>query len=495
MSDPPDSAQPVDLLSTPQAGPAAVRGGGLRVGGFLIGALASAGSAALLFRHLGVEDVGRYVAILSLVAIVGGVSDLGLTAVGVREASLSHGDERGHLLRDLLGLRIVLTVLGTIVMLAFAAVAYSGTVMAGVAIAGVGLLAQATQDNYGVILQVNLRFGWVAALEMVRQLTTAALMAALVIAGARLLAFVSVSVAAGWLVVVLAGLLVRAQRSLLPSFHWRRWRLLLVQVLPYSAAVAASILYFRMAIVLVSLLASGRQLGLFSASFRVIEVLYAVPGLLASAAMPIFARAARDDRVRLGYALGRVFEVALMVGAWVAVSLGVGASLVMSIIGGSKFDAAAGVLAIEGIALGASFVGAVWGNGMLSLRLHREILIVNTSFMVLSAVVIGLLVHLDGARGAAVGTAAGEIFGALACAVAVVRGRPELRPSLRVLPKVALAGGAALTPMLMDGVPVILRLLISTLLYAAVLVLVRALPSELRAAVPGLAGRRGALGG
>jgi len=56
-----------DLLSTPAAGPASVRGGGLRGVGFLLGSLASAASAALLFRHLGVDDTGKYVAIVSLV--------------------------------------------------------------------------------------------------------------------------------------------------------------------------------------------------------------------------------------------------------------------------------------------------------------------------------------------------------------------------------------------------------------------------------------------
>ncbi len=398
-------------------------------------------------------------------------------------------------MRDLLGLRIALTAVGVVAMLGFSTFAYSSVVVAGVAIAGASLLAQAIQDNYAVILQVNLRFGWVAALEVARQVLTAMLMAILVLAGARLLAFISATVVAGALVAVAAGLLVRSQRSLLPSFHWPRWRALLRQVLPYSAAVAASILYFRMAIVLVSLLSSAHQLGLFSASFRVIEVLYVVPGMLASAALPIFARAARDDHVRLGYAAGRVSEVALIVGVWVAVSIGIGAHLAMSLLGGAKFDAAAGVLAIEGIGLGASFVGAVWANCMLSLRLNREILIVNAALLLFSAIAIGVLVELDGARGAAIGTAAGEILAALACAVAVIRGRPDLRASPRVWPKVALAALAALSPLLIDGLPIILRLVLSSLLYGAVLALTRALPAELKALLPLPRARPGALGG
>ena len=76
-----------DILSTAAAGPAAARGGALRVGGYLIGALLGAAAAALLFRHLGPVETGRYAIALTLVAVISALSDLGLTAVGVREIS------------------------------------------------------------------------------------------------------------------------------------------------------------------------------------------------------------------------------------------------------------------------------------------------------------------------------------------------------------------------------------------------------------------------
>ena len=85
------------------AGAAAARGGGLRVGGYIVGALFSVISASLLTRHLGVVQFGEYVTALSLVAIVGALSDLGLTAVGVRELSMRPPAERWSLARDLLG--------------------------------------------------------------------------------------------------------------------------------------------------------------------------------------------------------------------------------------------------------------------------------------------------------------------------------------------------------------------------------------------------------
>jgi PST family polysaccharide transporter len=461
-----------------------VRGGALRVGGYFAAALVSIVSASLLFRHLGLTVSGRYVYALSLVAIVGAVSDLGLTAVGVREMAQRPPAERWPIARDLLGLRITLTVIGAAAVTAIAWAAYSGTLALGVALACAGLLLQATQDNFSLPLQLGLRFGVLTALDFGRQLLNSSLTILLVLLGATLLPFLSLSIPVGVVLLVATARLVRGTRTLRPSFSVKRWRAFVGAMIPYTFAVAASALYFRLAIVLVAALSSSHQLGYFSVSFRVIEVLTLVPGLLLGAAFPIFARAARDDRARFGYAVGRVFEVSVIVGAWVAVSIAIGAHLAIAIVGGPKFAHATPVLAVQGIALGAMFVSLVWANALLGLGLFRLILIVNVAMLALNALLLGVLIPIDGARGAAIATAAVEIVAAVVQAIVVVHGRPELRPSLRVLPFTALAAAAALVPLVLSGVPAIVRLGLSTVVFVAVIVTTRTVPREVLDVLP-----------
>lgn len=479
-----------DLLATSAAGPAAVRGGALRVGGYMVGMLVNAASAALLFRHLGRVETGRYVLALSLVAIVGALSDLGLTAVGVRAISSRSTSDRWIVARDLLGLRVALTVVGGGAVTAVAAWGYSGMLAAGVALASLGLLLQATQDNFVLSLTVSLKLGWVAALDLTRQLLTAVTVVLLVLADAGLVPFLAISIPVGMIVLTLTLRLVHGTRQLSPTFNWQRWRPLLTAVLPYSAAVAASALYFRVSILVLSVLSSGTQLGYFGASFRVIEVLTLVPALLVSSALPIFARAAHDDHARLGYALGRVFEVSVIVGAWVATSIAVGAPLAIAVVGGPSFAPADAVLAILGIALGAMFVSMVWANALLSLGVYRQILTINVCMLALSALLVSVLAPIDGARGAAIGVAAAEIVGAIVQAATVIHGRPHMRPSLRVVPRVAIATTVALTPLALTGIPVILRLLLSTCLYGIVVLGLRTLPAELASLLPARLARR-----
>jgi O-antigen/teichoic acid export membrane protein len=477
------------VLSTSAAGPAAMRGGAMRVGGYVLGALMSVLGAALLFRHLGLHDAGQYVAALTLVAIVAAFSDLGLTAVGVRELSARPPEERWSLARDLLGLRISLTVAGSVVVVVIAWFSYSSTLAVGVALACLGLLLQATQDNFALPLVVGLRLGSVAALDLVRQILTTLLTVGLVLAGASLIPFLGMSIPVGAAVLVATAVLVRGTRSFSPTFSWTRWRKFMAAMLPYSAAVAASALYFRVSILLVSALSSGSQLGYFGTSFRIIEVLTAVPALLAGAAFPIFARAAHDDHDRLGYALGRVFEVSLIVGAWVSVSIAVGAPLAISIVGGPTFAPAVPVLAIQGVGLGAMFVSLVWANALLGLGSYRTILTINIFALAAVVMLVTPLVLVDGARGAAIGTALAEILAAVMQCLAVVRRRPQLRPPLRAIPRVALAIPVGLLPLLMTGIPVIVRLVISTVLFGSVLLVTKAFPVELLDLIPGLHAR------
>ncbi len=475
-----------DILSTSAAGAAAARGGGLRVGGYILGALFSVISASLLTRHLGVVRFGEYVTALSLVAIVGALSDLGLTAVGVRELSTRPPDERWSLARDLLGLRIALTLIGSVAIVAIAWLAYSPTLAAGVALACVGLLLQATQDNFALPLLVGLRLGAVSALELSRQLPTTVFTIVLVFAGAALVPFLGVSIPVGLIVLVATAMLVHNTRALTPTFSLARWRRFVRPMLPYSAAVAASSVYLRVSIILVSVLGTAIQLGYFSLSFRIVEVLTPVPALLAGSALPIFAHTVRaDDHDRLGYGLARVFEVSLIAGAWVAVSIAVGAPLALAIVGGPRFAPAAPVLAVQGIGLGAMFVSLVWANGLLGLGLYRQILASSVGGLILTAALVAALVQVDGAQGAAIGTATGEIVLAIAQCVLVVRRRPLLRPSLRIVPGVALAAALGLAPLVLTSVPVIARLAISTALFAGALLLTRAYPAELLELLPG----------
>src|SRR5271155_5312474 len=87
----------VDVLDTEQAGPAALRGGAMRSGAYVLGILLSLISAPLLIRHLGQAQSGRYITGPGLVPIVGGRREGGLNVFPRRNYASHSGAERTRL--------------------------------------------------------------------------------------------------------------------------------------------------------------------------------------------------------------------------------------------------------------------------------------------------------------------------------------------------------------------------------------------------------------
>jgi O-antigen/teichoic acid export membrane protein len=474
-----DGDEVAALLASSEAGGAAVRGGALRVVGYASNALLGALAAGFLFRHLGRDGVGTYVTALSIAAIVAGLSDLGLTALGLRELSVRDPDSRARLMSNLLGLRISLTFLGIVGSVIFAiAVGYSSLLVGGVALAGAGLMLQNVQGTLALSLMSRLRLGLVTATELGRQTLTTVLTITLVAAGAGLLAFIGLSIPVGFVFLVLTAWLVRREVPLLPHFDRAEWRSLAREVLPYSVAVALAVIYFRLSVIVVSLTASKTQLSYFGASFRILEVLIVIPGLMVTGVFPIFARSAHDDRERFAYAVSRVFTVALIVGVWFALALALGAPIAIDAIGGSEFGKAVGVLQIQAVGLGGSFVSAVWGMTLLSLRRNREVMLVNLGGLIMGTALVVLLASAYGAKGAALGTAITEIFFAAAVPLVLRRIDPHVVPAMRVVPRVLLAGALACAIALIPGLPTVALVILSTAIYFFLLLVTRAIPDE-----------------
>jgi O-antigen/teichoic acid export membrane protein len=475
-----------DLLDTPAAGATAIRGGAVRVGGYVLAVAMSVGSSALLLRHLGVAATGQYVTVMSLVALAGGVTETGLATIGVRELSLLPPRLAKSFFRSLSGLRLVCIFIGVLFAVAFAVLSgYSSTLVLGTVLAGGGWVLMASQTTYTLPLLAQLRLEWVTAVEVLRQLGTVAAIVVLVLVGAPLLPFWAATIPVGVVATALGAVLIRRSMPLLPAFDRAVWRPLLRRTVPYSLAAAVGAVYFRLAILIISHVASAQQTGYYAASFRIVEVLFVLPQLLVGSTLPIFARAARDDRGRLDYALGRTFDVCLLLGLAVGLSLITGASFIISVVAGSKFDPSVDVLRIQGVALIATFVGALLGYALLSLGRYREVLLINLSVLLASGVLTGVLASKFGALGAASATTAVEILYTGMLATAVLRAGTRPQVSFARMPRAVLAallGALALAP---PDLPNFLRPMLAIAIYCCCLFAFGAVPRELLEQIPG----------
>jgi O-antigen/teichoic acid export membrane protein len=471
-----DGTDAGDILDTPEAGPLAIRGGVLRVLGYAAGIVLSVASAAVLLRHLTVADFGRYGTVLALVTIVSGLSEAGMTSVGVREYATRRAEDRTRFMRSLLGLRLVLTLGGVALAVAFALVArYERPMVWGTALWGLGIVAGVAAATYAVPLQAELRLGLATGTELLRQAVSVALIVALVLAGAGLLPLLAVALPAGLAMLAATAWLVRGRAPFRPRFAAGEWRQLLAVTVPFAVASAVGTIYVYVSQVLMSLVATETETGLFAASFRVWVVLAGIPALLVSAVFPILARAARDDRDRHGYAMQRMFEISLLLGTGAALVTAVGAPVILEIVAGPGYEGAVDVLRLHALALLASFQVAVGAFGLLSLHRNRGLLAANGLALLTSVALTLALVGPLGAEGAALANVAGESALAAAYGIALHRAGLRLSPSIlaKILPAAA-AGG--FVPAL--GLPALAATILAGAAYLAVVLALGAVPPE-----------------
>lgn len=468
-----------DILASREAGGRFLRGGGMRVIAYGAGLLVGLISTPLVTRHLGPINWGHFVAITSLIFIVTALTEGGVGNLGVREFSAGDERERRSFMSNLLGLRIALSLVGACAAIAFSALAgYPKVLIEGTALACIGLLLEGLRATLSVPLTARLRLGWMAISDFTGQFVTALFMILLVLGDASLLPFYAVAVFASLAMLLITGALVRRDVDLRPTFSPARWRTLLSESFVYAAATTLGVVYFQIVVIAMSLLAAKQQTGYFSLSFRVLSLVNAVPWLLVSSAFPILARAARDDHERLRYALQRLFDGSIVVGGFFSLCVIVGAPFAVEVVGGPKFQPAAGVLQILGVGLVGTFLVATWSFALLTLRLYRDLIVVNALVVLLAIGLSLLLIPAHQAHGAGVATATLELVLA-ACYFAVLSYRqPDLRPSLSHFPRVAVSLAAAFAVALAVPVYSAIAVIIGTIVLLACLLALRALPAE-----------------
>jgi O-antigen/teichoic acid export membrane protein len=238
-----------------------------------------------------------------------------------------------------------------------------------------------------------------------------------------------------------------------------------------------TLVYFRVALIVLSLVSNDDETGYFGASFRVTEVLLSIPQLATASAFPIFVRAARDDADRLVYGVGRVFHAMIVLGAGLALVLALGATFVIDVIAGPDFAPAAGVLRIQAVTLFVVFLVVTFNYALLSLREHRMMLTIMGAALVLNAAGAWVLGASHGARGAALATMIVDVLLVVATGWALWRLDFPVGRWLRIVPRIvlALAPAAALW---FAPVPDVVKALIGAVVYVGMLVLLRAVPEE-----------------
>ena len=459
----------------------------MRLAGYAAGVALSIVAAALLVRHLGIVGFGDYVLVTAVMGIVAGLTEAGITGIGVREYCAREGADRDRAMGTLLAIRVVLALAGAAIAVIFVVAAgYRDELVIGTAVVTVGLIAQVLQAIITVPLQADLRLGSLTLLDLVRRGLFLAVVAVLVATDQDLPAFFVAVSAAAVPALVLAAFLVRGTIPLRPRFDRSMARDILRDSVPFGTSVAISSIYIYITVVLVSLLSSALETGYFATGFRIVQVVLVVPSLLLNAVFPLLTRAGGpQDRDLLARRLARTYDVTLIAGALLALALAAGAQLSLSVVAGAQGAGAEDVLTVQATILLPSFLVSTTGFALLASGRLRPMLVSSVLTLVVD-VALGLaLIPPFGAVGGAVGDVVTEVALAGVLTAYVWRALPGSRPSARTVRAVAAATAAGVLVALLP-LGQVMRPIAAVVAFVVVVVALRGVPPELRIGAPRL---------
>ena len=200
---------------------------------------------------------------------------------------------------------------------------------------------------------------------------------------------------------------------------------------------------------------------------------------MSASALPVLARAARDDRARLKYALGRTLHVALVFGVGVSALTLVGAEFGIRVLAGPEFEDATPVLQVLAPTLAVGYAVAVWSLTLVALGRARRVLAVNVVGLATTIALALPLVPAYGATGAAIAVLAGQVLNFVAFAVSLGRLDLGLADMWRLLALVGVTASLAVVAGLLMPVPTLIAMVVAAGIYAGALILLGAVPPEL----------------
>lgn len=322
----------------------------------------------VLVRQWSTEDFGLYSFLMAWIALASGISDLGLSGVGVR----LWAENSGRMARTMgffyrLRLLLLMGSAGISVVAWF--LLYDHLPPWSIALVAVGLMTQF--HGIGVIpFQAELNNGpptrWY---NFNRVITVATILTAVYLgAGIPIVVMLEILLPLAYLARLFReGTRLSAARATEePAYSPRE---LFSDLAPSGLLVVLNMLFFRADIFLLMRMAGEHAVGLYAASYRVVEPLLVLPGILAATLVPVaISRHAAKDDAGLQRMMQRAARVLTLIQIALAFALSRHTDFVVSLVFGPAYSSTAPMMALLVWTLPISAWAYAWSMAPLAER-------------------------------------------------------------------------------------------------------------------------------
>ena len=433
----------------------------------------------MLTRYLGTGGFGQYTTIMAFLSFFGVLIDMGLYIILVKKIS-EPGVDQDSIVSNIFTLRLVSAViflgLAPIVVLFFP---YPDVVKWGVLITSLSFLGITLNQVMAGVFQKHLRMDKVVIAEVIGRILLVVGTYAAIAADLGLL-WIMATVGIGSLVnFVITFAFSRRFVRIRLKFDMVIWRRVIQESWPIALSIAFNLVYFKADIIILSLYHSESVVGIYGASYKVLEVLTTFPAMFAGLVLPLLAAAwIASDQERFKRVLRKAFDAMIMLAVPLVVGTLFLAQPIMDLIAPDFVDSAA-ILRILIFATATIFIGNLFGNTVVAINKQKTMMWLYLIVAIISLIGYLKLVPVYSYFGAAGVTVASELMVTIA-AMTIVGMATKVWPSLKLLFKSLVASGVmAFVLFLLTGYNVFILLLVGGITYFVALLLLKGFSKEM----------------
>jgi O-antigen/teichoic acid export membrane protein len=421
----------------------------VQLGGRVLTMALALASLMVLTRYLGVEGVGDYLLVISLLTLLN-FSDMGLLLITVRELSTAREDP-DVLIGNVLVIRVVTALLSMVMTVGVAlALDYPPDVTLAIIIGSLSYLAIAIgTGSLGASFIANLRMEF-AVLASLAQFSSFLVFVGIVVAlSAGLISLVvayNISMFLGAAVVVFFSRRFTTPRL---KLDWGLCRRIIISAIPAGLSTVAWILYSRLGMVMLSQMDDSEAVAFYGLAYRFIEVAYPVGFFFVGSVYPILSRHfSAGEGPEFRWLHQRATDIITLLALGPITILVVFAEPILNIVASSDFEPAANTLRIVGVAIFPLWLALLSSYTLLSMEKQVTLLWIGLTALAVNVTANILLIPSMSNEGSAVATLVTEITALTLMLVAIRRQLhyvTSFRVTLRMAPILAMAGLAAMT--------------------------------------------------
>lgn len=323
--------------------------------------------ALVIIRHLGPRGYGDFVVVVTVAGLSGLLADLGLPKLAVREL-VREPAIRDQLVGSVTVVRVVLAlVAGLAAQLALFALDATAEIRVATAVAGSMALAEALLSVV-VIFHAAVHQHHEAAARLAANVVKLAAVSLVVLADAGFVALVAATTTTLLVGSGLAWIQVRRRFGFRPRWEWARVRGLLTEVATVGPALVIGVLYLKVGAVLVALLGTRTDVGIFGAAYQPVEYLFLGSAVVVQVLYAVLARWEPGSR-RFTETYQRGTEALLLVVLPISLLVAGGATTLTGLAYDDAFSESVLPLALLALALVGMTLN-VW-QGMVLLAAHH----------------------------------------------------------------------------------------------------------------------------